>query len=341
MAVSSLIFGTNLALFSNQDQVLTSQQAQNCLQQMHISIIRVPSRSGVDVATITQAAQMVQQLGATPLIVLHGSLDANAYSDDIAVIQAMNSIFGTSTIYYEYGNNEDLAQVSAKKYTDSWNANVPGLKKLATNGLFIGPVTYQFRPEYLHYFLQKAAPQPDAISWHEYTCNSTDSNSTCTDNIKYWKSHVQNARRLMKSVIHTTLPIMITEWNYAPTATQNDGKNNNSVFMTTWTSQAIQALADSGVFASIQYAATNTNINLIDSTNALTVQGSIMQSEYETLVPSSSSSGTSSSTPTPTPTDTATTTVTPTDTPVSDASAAATPSTPTIAPSSSVVSQSE
>jgi hypothetical protein len=312
-------------------------QAQNCLQQMHISIIRIPTRSGVDLATITQAAQLVQQLNATPLIVLHGSLDANAYSDDIAIIQAMNSIFGSSTVYYEYGNNEDLAQVSAKTYTDSWNANVPGLKKLATNGLFIGPVTYQFRPEYLHYFLQTANPQPDAISWHEYTCNSTDSSTTCINNIKSWKTHVQTARGLMKSVIQTTLPIMITEWNYAPNTTQDDGKNNNATFMTIWTSQALQTLADSGVFAAMQYAATNTNINLIDSSNALTVQGTTMQSEYETLAPSSSSSGTSSITPT----DTTTASVTPTDTPVSDTSAAATPSTPTIAPSSSAVNPSE
>ncbi len=333
--MSPLIFGTNLALFNNQDQVLTSQQAQDCLQQMHISIIRVPTRSGVDEATIQQAAQVVQQIGATPLIVLHGSVDTNAYRDDATIIQDMNTIFGNSTVYYEYGNNEDLLKVSPRTYTDSWNSNVPSLKKLALNGRFIGPVTYQYSSQYLHYFLQAANPRPDAISWHEYPCSSTARESDCYASLGSWGNHVREARYLMRSTLHTSLPIMITEWNYAPGTTTDDGKNTDASFMSNWTAAAIQTLANSGVTAAMQYAATNTNINLIDSTNTLTTQGTTMQLEYETLVPSSSSSGTSSITPTPTDT------VTATATPVSATSAAATPSNATIAPSSSMVSASE
>jgi hypothetical protein len=122
---------------------------------------------------------------------------------------------------------------------------------------------------------------------------------------------------------------MITEWNYAPDTVQNDGKNNDSAFMTTWTTRALQTLAANGVFAAMQYAATNTNINLIDSTNTLTVQGTVMQKQYETLVPGSSSASA--------PDSTATATVTP----VSDANGAATPSHAAIPPSLSCISEPE
>lgn len=296
---------------------------------MHISIIRLPIRSGLDSTTIQTAAQTVKQLGAVPLVVLHGAMDINALQDDIAIINTMNGVFGSSTVYYEYGNNEDIMQVSAKMYTDSWNANVGVLKRLAPTGSFIGPVTYQYRADYLGYFLQHAQPRPDAVSWHAYACSRTWSNARCLASLSDWAKHVQDARTLIKSTLRTSVPIMITEWNYAPDTIQNDGKNNDSAFMTTWTTKALQTLASSGVFAAMQYAATNTNINLIDSTNALTVQGTVMQKQYETLVPGSSTSSTSDSTATPTVT------------PVSDASGSATPSNATIPPSSSRISEPE
>jgi hypothetical protein len=327
--VSPLIFGTNLALFNSKDQVLTSQATRACLQRMHISIIRLPIRSGLDSTTIQTAVQTVKQLGAVPLVVLHGAMDRNALQDDIAIINTVNGIFGNSTVYYEYGNNEDILQVSAKMYTDSWNANVGVLKRLAPNGSFIGPVTYEYRADYLRYFLQHAQPRPDAVSWHAYACSRTWSNNRCLASLSDWAKHVQEGRALIKSTLHTTLPIMITEWNYAPDTVQNDGKNNDSAFMTTWTTRALQTLAASGVFAAIQYAATNTNINLIDATNTLTAQGTVMQKQYETLVPSSSSAST--------PDSTATATVTP----VSDASGAVPPPHATIPPSSSCISEPE
>jgi hypothetical protein len=241
----------------------------------------------------------------------------------------MNSVFGNSTVYYEYGNNEDILQVSAKQYTDSWNANVGVLKRLAPNGSFIGPVTYEYRADYLGYFLQHAQPRPDAVSWHAYACSRTWGNNRCLASLSDWAKHIQEGRALINSALHTTLPIMITEWNYAPDTVQNDGKNNDSAFMTTWTTRALQTLAANGVFAAMQYAATNTNINLIDSTNTLTVQGTVMQKQYETLVPGSSSASA--------PDSTATATVTP----VSDANGAATPSHAAIPPSLSCISEPE
>src|SRR5437588_1903828 len=71
--VSPLLFGTNLGLFNNNDQVLTSSTARSLLQQMHMHIIRMPLRSSLSEATEIAAAQTIKSLGAIPLVVLHGS----------------------------------------------------------------------------------------------------------------------------------------------------------------------------------------------------------------------------------------------------------------------------
>src|SRR5260221_14355573 len=88
----------------------------------------------------------------------------------------------------------------------------------------------------------------------------------------------------MTATIGTTLPIMITEWNYAPNAVPNDGKNNNSAFMATWTSTALQTLAANRIFASMQYSCTNTAIPMISTGNTLTQQGMMFGNGYQQMI---------------------------------------------------------
>jgi hypothetical protein len=88
----------------------------------------------------------------------------------------------------------------------------------------------------------------------------------------------------MAAAIGTALPIMITEWNYAPNAVPNDGKNNDSNFMTTWTTKAIQTLAANRIFASMQYSCTDTAISLIGSNATLTMQGMAFQNQYQQMI---------------------------------------------------------
>jgi hypothetical protein len=282
--ISPLIFGTNLGLFDTYDQVLTSSSTQTLLQQMHTHIIRMPLRTNLSEATEIQAAQIIKNLGAMPLIVLNGSVTPNALANDIMMVNDMNRIFGNSTVYYEYGNEEDLAGVSVNSYTASWNNVVPQLKRIALNGHFIGPVNYHYDATYLTTFLQTANPLPNEISWHEYTCDDSWSSTICISNIANWNSDIQDARNVMQNTINTTLPIMITEWNYAPNAHPNDGKNNDSTFMNTWTSQALQTLAANHVFASMQYSCTNTAIPMVDSSGASTIQGTTFKTLYETMI---------------------------------------------------------
>jgi hypothetical protein len=283
-SVSPLLFGTNLGLFDNNDQVLTSASTRSQLQSMHVRIIRMPVRSNLTEATEIQAAQAIKSLGAIPLVVLRGAVDPTALADDSRIVNDMNTIFGSSVVYYEYGNEEDLLGVDVNGYTASWNAVVPQLKRIALNGQFVGPVNFQYDRNYLMTFLQNANPRPNEVSWHEYTCDDSWTDSICISHIANWSNHFADARAAMQSVIGTALPIMITEWNYAPNAVPNDGKNNDSAFMATWTATALQTLAANGIFASMQYSCTNTAIPMVSSGNAATIQGLTFASQYQAMI---------------------------------------------------------
>jgi len=255
----------------------------------------MPVRSSLAENTEVQAAQIIKNLGAAPLVVLRGAVDPNALADDTRIIQDMNRIFGSSIVYYEFGNEEDLAGVDVTSYVMAWNSIVPKLKPLALHGHFIGPVNYQYDRDYLAAFLRQAKPRPDEISWHEYTCDDSWTNSVCISHISHWTNHISDARAVMQATIGQVLPIMITEWNYAPNAVPNDGKNNNPSFMAAWTTLALQTLAANGIFASMQYSVTNTAIPLITSGNALTSQATAFQNQYQTMIVNGRS-------PTPVPT---------------------------------------
>lgn len=290
--VSPLLFGTNLGLFDNKDQVINSTATQALLQQLHTQIIRMPVRKSLSNATEIQAAQDIKNMGAIPLVVLHGASTPTALADDSIIVQDMNAIFGKSIVYYEYGNEEDYFDgIDATSYTNGWNNTIPQLKKLALNGNFIGPVNYQYTRSYLTTFLQNAKPRPDEISWHEYTCSKKDPSDMCLTSIDHWTTHIADARDAMHTTIGTVLPIMITEWNYAPDLqVENtgqvfaDGKHENAAFMTTWTTKALQTLAANRVFASMQYSCTNTPIPLVDSNNAITPQGTTFKSIYQQMI---------------------------------------------------------
>ncbi len=284
-AVSPLIFGTNASLFDGNDQLLNSTAAQALLPQLHMRIIRMPTRTSLPLATLTQMAQIIKNSGATPLIILQGeAINPNALDYDTQVINNMNTIFGNSIVYYEYGNEEDLQGVSADRYVASWNSVIPRLQSIAHNAQFVGPVNYQYDPNYLRAFLQQANPRPAAVSWHEYSCDVNADNNTCIANIDHWTNHIANARSIMKATLGGELPIMITEWNFAANATGRDAKSNDSNFITNWTTRALQTLAANRVFAAMQYAVTNSASPLIRNDNTLSAQGQAFQSEYQKMI---------------------------------------------------------
>ncbi len=282
--ISPLLFGTNMSLYDSSDQFLNSSQTQAQLQQLHMRIIRMPVRPSLSNTTEIQAAEAIRNVQAIPLVILRGAVDASVLVDDTRIVNDMNAVFGNGLVYYEYGNEEDLLGVNAPNFVSSWNAIVPQLKRIAHHAQFIGPVTSTYNRDYLTTFLQQAKPRPDAISWHEYTCDDSWSNTLCIARIDNWTNHITDARQVMTATFHTTLPIMITEWNYAPNAQNGDGKINNSSFMTAWTTRAIETLAANHVFASMQYTCTNSVYALVNGNNTLSTQGITMQKLYQQMI---------------------------------------------------------
>jgi hypothetical protein len=267
------------------------------MQQMHIRIVRVPVRTKLPNEIELQAVKAVKSIGAIPLIVLNGVRNPNALADDTRMIQDVNSVFGSSLVYYEFGNEDDWNGVTITRYTNGWNTLIPQFKRVALNGKFIGPVSYEYSHDNLTAFLQGANPRPDAISWHEYTCSYKDPANSCLAQLDRWSTHISDARTVMPNILGTMLPIMITEWNYASDqSTQHnglpidDGKYNNAGFMTEWTTKALRTLAANQVFASMQYSVTNTALSLITLHETLTTQGATLQSLYQTLIHEASGS---------------------------------------------------
>ncbi len=282
--ISPLLFGTNLSLYDSSDQFLNSQQTQTQLQHLHMRIIRMPVRATLSNNTEIRAAVAIRNVQAIPLVILRGAVDASVLADNTRIVNDMNAVFGNGLVYYEYGNEEDLLGVNALNFVSSWNTIVPQLKRLAHHAQFIGPVTSTYNRDYLTTFLQQARPRPDAISWHEYTCDDSWSNALCIARINNWTNHITDARHVMTATLHTTIPIMITEWNYAPNAQNGDGKINNSSFMADWTIKALETLAANHVFASMQYTCTNSVYALINGNNTLSSQGITMQKLYQQMI---------------------------------------------------------
>lgn len=304
--VSPLLFGSNLDLLGDKRQEYQSSNMRQALQQVHLRIMRVSIDTGESDDAIKQAAQYVKDSGASLLVDLWGVISPGVQGDAGHIVKSVNQVFGQSTVYYEFGDEEDMQGTPIEQYIAAWNERVPLLKQLAPQARFVGPVTARYNQEYLRTFLQRANPLPDIVSWHEYTCNATESSAACLNNISQWPTHFASARQIMTGLLHTSLPIMITEWNYAANAWASDGKNGDVNFMRDWTGRALSALMNSGAFASMQYSALDSATPLIDNKNALTAQGQVMQSSYQQLIAASGATptGTPGGSGTPTPTTT-------------------------------------
>ncbi len=269
----SLLCGTNLHLDDDTDTFLTSAAFRNGLVSAHVTTIRLPIRAvgGINPREI-QAAKYIKDLGMTPLVILKFAQTDPAGAAK-KVITEMNTIFGSSIVYYEFGNERDLAGTTQTQYTTGWNQVIPQIKSLPTNGKFGGPVNYQSDPAYIAYLVKNATPKPDYISWHEYTCNSSEATSACTGDIAKWKTHIAAIKQAITGNGDTVPPMMVTEWNYAPDAgVASDTKHTDSTFLTDWTTKAIQELAADGVFASYHYDVTN-SLPLVATNGTPTAQG--------------------------------------------------------------------
>jgi hypothetical protein len=289
--ISPLLFGTNMALFQDGDEpMLNSHETRQLLKDIGVRIIRMPTRSTLKPETQIAAAHAIKAIGAVPLIVINGpESKENVLETNKILLQRYTQVFGNQTVYYEFGNESDLQGVKAEKYVKVWNEVIPTLKQLYPTAKFIAPDMYQFNRRYLKTVVKHANPRPDGVSWHEYTCSMHWTAELCLANIDTWSVHFAQARAAMQEAIGTTLPIWITEWNYASdqqlhsNTPFNDGKYNNPAFMKAWTTKAMKSLIDNRAFAAMQYFATNRPMPLILD-NKTGIEGEIFRQNYKKVM---------------------------------------------------------
>src|SRR2546427_3174775 len=278
-ALDARVFGTNMGLFDGSEQVLTSAATRQFLVGWHTPVIRMPFRSSLTDAVELQALQVIKSIGATPLVIVRGAVDTNVLADDTHELALVAQVFGTSTVYVEYGNEEDLSGVSATTYTTSWNAVVPSLKAAYPTYQFIGPVNFQAAPTYIGYFVGHAVPKPDIVSWHWYVCSPTDATTACMSRIASLPTHVNDTNNAEIAAVGHTFPFFISEWNMDPQT--GDARYSDPTVIGPWTTQALQMLnsqVPAGLVGAQQYvAASHGDFALINSSSALTPQGQAFQ----------------------------------------------------------------
>lgn len=294
---SKLIFGTNLGLYNSSDPFLTSPSFRAGMSNIHVQFVRMPIReSGTPPppsAIEIQAMQDIKALGLVPLIILNGPVHSTALADDMNIIKVATTIFGSQSVYFELGNEEDLQGITPQAYTNGWNAIVPSLKSMAPQDKFIGPVVSRYDRTWLSDFVTWANPAPDFVSWHEYVCGPADTNATCIANISHFSAHMSDFRS------YSQQPVMITEFNWDAFA---DSRNGNDAFANQWTTAAMEALVSLGVAGADQYAVSSSATeHLLSDTGVPTGQGVAFQAEYAKYF---GSTPTPTGTPNPTPTPT-------------------------------------
>ena len=287
--ISPLLFGTNMGLYHDADEpMLHSPQTRQMLKQIGVRAIRMPTRSTLSDQTEMAAAQVIKDIGAVPLVVIAGPEFSNGsiLQTDQQTLSIITKVFGNQPVYFEFGNESDLNGITAQQYAKFWDLVVPALKQQFPTARFIGPDNFQFTRNYLTTFLQQAHPLPDGVSWHEYACSIQWSAQVCLENVDAWNVHFAQARAAMQEAIGKTLPIWVTEWNYASDTNGqlvHDGKSNNPAFMQAWTQKAMQTLVANRIFAAMQYYATDAPMPLINN-NQIGIEGQIFQNEYKKVM---------------------------------------------------------
>jgi hypothetical protein len=291
----SPVFGVNMSLYDDTDELAADPGTQAMLRSWGVPLIRVPLRAGLSDATLTGALQAVLDIGATPMVILHGP-KSGGLGDNQHLLSLVTRVFGDRRVYLEYGNEQDLAGVNAAAYTAGWNQVIPALKQAAPAAYqFVGPANFQADPAYAAAFAKAARPAPDYLSWHEYVCNSGNPDSYCTDHIANWASHATAVEDAVRAATGRSIPFFISEWNLDP---NDEARYANASFIQPWTQTALTQLLDLvplGLAGAMVYTATNHgNFGLIDG-GKLTPQGTVF---HDLLVgstgasPSPSASGT-------------------------------------------------
>ncbi len=236
--VSSWLFGTNDASWRWSSSNPGSNAAIAAVAKATgITVIRTPLQASDYQARIA----VVEAAGAQCLGILQPA-------DAEQVVQAL----GSRCNLYEWMNEPDTAGLSATQYAATWNQEIPKLRAINPQALFIGPVVASPNRDYITHFLTAAKASgnlPDLVSYHMYPCTD-QSISTCPAHIGDYGQAAQAVDTAVQAVVGYHLPLAVTEWNYSWKSGQTPQQDP---FMATFTQQSLQAMAQAGIVLANQF----------------------------------------------------------------------------------------
>jgi hypothetical protein len=230
----------NVTGFAPDDQFVNSTALQAKIASRNIPYLRIPFRDGWTDSQYLRMLDAVVNAGATPLAIVHGAC-TNSLSVSDHYLNLVDRATKKGAYFVEYGNEEDHScnggpAISPATYTAGWNRDIPTLHAHHPRAHFIGPVTATYHGAYIQKFMQTAKPRPDAVSYHDYACDASDSNQTCLDGISAWSTFATDLKNRMRNNVGYTVPVWITEWNMDPF----DEVRYQQPFIQTWTSRALR-----------------------------------------------------------------------------------------------------
>jgi Glycosyl hydrolase catalytic core len=264
---SSFLFGTNDTYEWSTHNIQTEASIQQALHSAGFTLIRSFFPDAASDVVIEKRISTIEQSGAHCLGVI-----TNIFNTTFN--QHLVSYLGNRCQMYEFGNESDYNNISIQSYLQQWNKQIPLFRSLNPQAIFIGPVTFNNtgKNDFMYTFLQGVKTSdvlPDAISFHWYPCYK-DTQQDCLNSASSVAQEVGMVRALVKSTLGKDLPIGISEWNYDP---ENPPPNygDNAAFMTTFTTNALLAMAQAGVTFACQFDAASFagygRLDMFDVTN--------------------------------------------------------------------------
>ncbi|MGW1562522.1 hypothetical protein ACWCQ1_39300 [Streptomyces sp. NPDC002144] len=299
------VFGVNMSFFDSGDHLATDSATQALFAGWGTPTVRVPLRAtypttkaALQDADWLTAMKAVQKVGATPVVILRGPGGGRTTADikatDSHLMDLVHQVFHDSTVYLEFGNEPDYAGVGVADYTAAWNAVIPTLKAQYPNVdyRFVGPVLSRSdgtSADYIATFAASADPEPDALSWHEYVCDTTvkpdgsggwnnpgSSGDTCTTHLLNWQKHVTTIENKVTSELGHALDYFISEWNIDASDQGAAYTSTHARDLATWTKAAVnelRSLSPAPASAMIYTATDHGNFGLVTGSTTLTAQG--------------------------------------------------------------------
>jgi hypothetical protein len=249
--VSSYLFGTNDTYEYSSQNIQTQPAIQRDLRNAGFTLMRSFFPDKASDAAIEQNIHTIENSGAHCLGVI-----TNIFNDSFD--EHLVRYLGKRCLMYEFGNESDYSYIPIASYLRQWNTLIPALRRINPAAKFIGPVTYNYQGinNYMMSFLQgvkTSGVMPDAVSFHWYPCY-WDTEAVCLAKASSAGQAERAVRAMVPSVLGKDLPVGISEWNFDPNLPP-PAYGDDAGFITTFTSEALQSMAEAKVDFACQFDA--------------------------------------------------------------------------------------